>query len=94
MNKEVRRMRAGGEERCPWEDACPFAWMGQMRGDVRSGLGDLARRLPRGFKEHAFAAQRETLLAMRALLDGLLEGLEGKKGPAPGKGKGRKIRVE
>jgi hypothetical protein len=31
---------------------------------------------------------------MRALLDGLLEGLEGKKGPAPGKGKGRKIRVE
>jgi len=87
-------MGARGEDRCPWEETCPFAWMAQVGGDVRSGLGDLARRLPRGFKEHAFAAQRETLLAMRALLDGLLEGLEGKKGPEPGKGKGRKIRVE
>jgi hypothetical protein len=64
-----------------------------MGSDVRSGLGDLKRRLPKGFGEHAKAAQRETLLAMRALLDGLLDTLEG-KAPAPGKGRGRKIKIE
>jgi len=67
--------------------------MARVGGDVRSGLGDLTRRLPRGFREHAWAAQRETMLAMRALLDGLLEALEG-KAPEPRKSKGRKIKVE
>ena len=86
-------MVARGEDRCPWEQTCPFAWMARVGGDVGSGLGDLTRRLPRGFREHAWAAQRETMLAMRALLDGLLEALEG-KAPEPGRGKGRKIKVE
>ena len=81
------------EERCPWEDTCPFAWMARVGENVRSGLGDLKRRLPKGFSEHAMTAERETLLAMRALLDSLLDAMEGK--PAgPEKGKGRKIKVE
>ena len=86
-------MVARGEDRCPWGQTCPFAWMARVGGDVRSGLGDLTRRLPRGFREHAWAAQRETMLAMRALLDGLLEALEG-KAPEPRKSRGRKIKVE
>lgn len=86
-------MTPRAEERCPWEDTCPFAWVARVGNDVRAGLGDLKRRLPKGFREHAKAAERETLLAMRALLDGLLDALEG-KAPEPGKGKGRKIKVE
>jgi hypothetical protein len=81
------------EDRCPWEDTCPFAWMGRVGADVRTGLGDLKRRLPRRFREHAKVAERETLLAMRALLDSLLDAMEGKS-PEPEKGKGRKIKVE
>ncbi len=81
------------EDRCPWEDTCPFAWLARVGGDVRTGLNDLKRRLPKGFSEHAKAAERETLLAMRTLLDGLLDALEG-KAKEPARGRGRKIKVE
>jgi hypothetical protein len=81
------------EDRCPWEDTCPFAWMARVGEDVRTGLGELKRRLPKGFREHAMAAERETLLAMRALLDKLLEAAES-KASEPEKGKGRKIKVD
>ncbi len=81
------------EERCPWEDTCPFAWVARAGTDIRSGLADLRGRLPKGFGEHAKVAQRETLLAMRSLLDGLLDALEG-KGPRAEKARGRKIKVE
>lgn len=86
-------MAPRAEDRCPWEDTCPFAWMARVGENVRTGLSDLKRRLPKGFREHAMAAERETLLAMRALLDALLEALEG-KGPEPTRGKGRRIKVE
>lgn len=86
-------MAPRAEDRCPWEDTCPFAWMARVGENVRTGLGDLKRRLPKGFREHAMAAERETLLAMRALLDNLLEALEG-KAREPARGKGRKIKVE
>lgn len=86
-------MAPRAEDRCPWEDTCPFAWMARVGENVRTGLSDLKRRLPKGFREHAMAAERETLLAMRALLDTLLEALEG-KGPEPTRGKGRRIKVE
>jgi hypothetical protein len=81
------------EDRCPWEDTCPFAWIVRVGGDVRTGLSGLKRRLPKGFAEHAKTAERETLLAMRALLDGLLDAMEGKP-TGPERGKGRKIKVE
>ncbi len=81
------------EDRCPWEDTCPFAWMARVGADIRTGLGDLKRRLPKGFREHAMSAERETLLAMRALLDGLLDAMEGKSTGSE-KGRGRKIKVE
>jgi|GEM_PF-1682204 len=86
-------MAPRAEERCPWENTCPFAWVARAGTDIRSGLSDLTGRFPRGFGEHAKAAQRETLLAMRSLLDGLLDALEG-KGPRAEKGRGRKITVE
>jgi hypothetical protein len=86
-------MAPRAEERCPWENTCPFAWVARVGTDVRSGLADLKGRFPKGFGEHAKVAQRETLLAMRALLDGLLDALEGKSRQAE-KGRGRKIRVE
>jgi hypothetical protein len=86
-------MAPRAEERCPWEDTCPFAWMARVGQDVRTGLSDLKRRLPKGFREHAMAAERETLLAMRALLDGLLEAVEAKR-PGPEKARGRRIKVE
>jgi hypothetical protein len=86
-------MSPRAEERCPWEDTCPFAWTARVGEDVRAGLADLKRRLPKGFRDHARAAERETLLAMRALVDGLLEAMEGKT-REPEKGKGRKIKVE
>jgi hypothetical protein len=86
-------MAPRAEERCPWESTCPFAWAARFGTDVRSGLTDLKARFPKGFGQHAKAAQRETLLAMRALLDGLLEALEGKAPPGE-KGRGRKIKVE
>jgi hypothetical protein len=86
-------MVSRGEERCPWEETCPFAWVARAGGDLRTGLNDLKRRLPRGFREHAKAAERETLLAMRALLDGLLDALEGKP-QEPERGRGRRIKVE
>jgi hypothetical protein len=81
------------EERCPWENTCPFAWVARAGTDLRSGLADLKGRLPKGFGEHARAAQRESLLAMRSLVEGLLDALEG-KGPRAEKGRGRKIKVE
>lgn len=81
------------EDRCPWEETCPFAWMARAGEEVRAGLSDLKRRLPKGFREHAKSAERETLLAMRALLDGLLDALE-RKPPGPEKGRGRKIKIE
>ena len=86
-------MSPRAEDRCPWEDTCPFAWMARVGEDVRTGLTDLKRQLPKGFREHAKAAERETLLAMRAFLEGLLEAMEG-KAAEPSKGKGRKIKVE
>ena len=81
------------EDRCPWEDTCPFAWMARVGADVRTGLSGLKRRLPKAFSAHARVAERETLLAMRALLDSLLDAMEGKS-PEPERGKGRKIKVE
>lgn len=86
-------MAPRAEDRCPWEDTCPFAWMARVGTDVRTGLGELKRRLPKGFREHAMTAERETLLAMRALLDSLLDAME-RKPPESEKGKGRKIKVE
>jgi hypothetical protein len=86
-------MAPRAEDRCPWEDTCPFAWMARVGADFRTGLSDLKRRLPKGFKEHAMSAERETLLAMRALLDGLLDAMEGRPSQSE-KGKGRKIKVE
>ena len=56
-------MAPRGEERCHWEDTCPFAWMARVGGDVRVGLSGLKRRLPKGFAQHAKSAERETLLA-------------------------------
>ncbi len=81
------------EERCPWDRTCPFAWMARMGADLRTGLEDLKGRLPKGFAEHAKTAERETLLAMRSLLDSLLDAME-KKAGEPEKGRGRKIKVE
>lgn len=86
-------MAARAEDRCPWEDTCPFAWMARVGEDVRAGLSGLKRRLPKAFTEHAKGAERETLLAMRALLDSLLDAMEGKPTESE-KGKGRKIKVE
>lgn len=92
-SEEVSTMAPRSEERCPWENTCPFAWMGRVGTDVRTGLSGLKRRLPKGFAEHAKTAERETLLAMRTLLDGLLDAMEGKP-PEPEKSKGRRIKVE
>jgi len=86
-------MSPRAEARCPWENTCPFAWVARAATEIRPGLADVKDRLPKGFGEHAKTAQRETLLAMRALLDGLLDALEG-KGPRAEKGRGRKIKVE
>ena len=81
------------EERCPWENTCPFAWMARLGVDVRTGLGALKDRIPKGFAEHAKTAERETLLAMRTLLDGLLDAMD-KKDSKQEKARGRKIKVE
>lgn len=86
-------MSPRAEERCPWEDACPFARMARVGDDIRAGLSELKRRLPKGFREHAMAAERETLLAMRTLLDGLLDAMQSKT-PGPEKGRGRKIKID
>jgi len=86
-------MAPRGEERCPWENTCPFAWMARVGADVRTGLGALKSRIPSGFAEHAKTAERETLLAMRTLLDGLLDAMD-KRDSKQEKGRGRKIKVE
>ncbi len=86
-------MSPRAEERCPWEDTCPFARMARVGEDIRDGLSELKRRLPKGFREHAMTAERETLLAMRALVDGLLEAMHSKT-PEPEKGRGRKIKID
>ena len=74
------------EKRCPYEATCPFAMVMNAQEALVKGVKAI---LPESFRQHLMAAERETLLAIRSLIDALLEAME--KRPAK---KAQKIRVE
>lgn len=82
---EVRR------ERCPWEATCPFAQVRTLGGALSDGFKAMKSALPEEFLSHIMAAERESLLAVRSLVDGLLRAME--KGKEKGR-RAQRIKVE
>ena len=68
------------QTRCPYEDTCPFAMAMNARAALAKGVKGLKGLLPEEFWEHLLEAERETLLAVRGLVDGLLEALPKERG--------------
>ncbi|MBI2368783.1 MAG: hypothetical protein HYV08_00790 [Deltaproteobacteria bacterium] len=74
------------KERCPWERLCPFATVFTAAAGVSRGVRG---SLPDEFWEHTRGAQRESLLAMRSILDRLLARVESRRPRRP-----QRIKVE
>lgn len=72
--------------RCPYEATCPFAMVMNAQEALLKGVKAI---LPESFRQHLMAAERETLLAIRSLIDALLEAMEKKP-----KEKAKRIQVE
>ncbi|MBI3989945.1 MAG: hypothetical protein HY347_10060 [candidate division NC10 bacterium] len=79
------------QARCPYEDTCPFAMAMNARAALAKGVKGLKGLLPEEFWGHLVEAERETLLAIRGLIDGLLEAMPKGKG---GRRTAQRIKVE
>jgi len=75
------------QARCPYEVTCPFAIAMNAQEALRKGI---KMALPEAFRQHVLGAEREALLAVRSLIDALLEAMEKK----PVKGKAQRIKIE
>lgn len=73
--------------RCPYEATCPFALAMNAQDALTKGLKGL---LPEEFRQHMIGAEREFLLALRSLVDGLLQAM----GPKEERRRARRIKVE
>lgn len=71
--------------RCPY-GICSFCAILDAQETLLKGVKAL---LPESFRQHVLAAERETLLALRSLIDALLEAMEKKP-----KEKAKRIPVE
>ena len=67
-------------------------WLAEGIRGFRGGYRKASLHLPGKFRQHAQAARREMLLAMRSLLDAAIERAE--KEPQTKKRKATKIKVE
>jgi len=79
------------QTRCPYEDTCPFAMAMNARAALAKGVKGLKGLLPEEFWGHLVEAERETLLAIRGLIDELLEAMPKEKG---GRRTAQRIKVE
>lgn len=77
--------------RCPYEDICPFAMVMNARSTLVKSVKGLKGLLPEEFWRHLLEAERETLLALRGLVDGLLEAIPKERG---GGRRTQRIKVE
>ena len=74
------------EKRAEWEGHCSVCHLCEAAHELKDGL---KRRVPEAFWEHRRAARRESLLALRSLLDAALAATE----PRPAH-KATRIKVE
>ncbi|MFN3476592.1 MAG: hypothetical protein ACK4Z6_03425 [Candidatus Methylomirabilales bacterium] len=72
-------------KRCPY-GVCPFCAILDAQETLFKGVKAI---LPDAFRQHVLAAERETLLALRSLIDALLQAMEKKP-----KEKAKRIPVE
>lgn len=79
------------QTRCPYEATCPFAMAMNARAALAKGVRGLKGLMPEEFWGHLVEAERETLLAIRGLIDELLEALPKEKG---GRRTAQRIKVE
>ncbi|MCL6430708.1 MAG: hypothetical protein K6V36_07570 [Anaerolineae bacterium] len=79
-------MEEGRESRVACEAYCPLCWTTRM---ARAAARHVAGVLPHEFWEHGAAARRESLLALRSLIDAALS----RSAPAPAR-KATRIKVE